>query len=222
MTSAALFPIEPLGDAALLVRLGDAIDEVTHVRVRQAHSRLRHLPPALGGCEVVPAFTTVAVHFDLARGTYAALAAAVAAALADLEHEPLPASRTITVPVRYGGGHGPDLEYVAAQAGLTPEEVVRRHAAGAYLVHMIGFAPGFPYLGGLDPRLACPRRETPRTHVPAGSVGIGGSQTGIYPFDSPGGWQLIGRTDLVLFAADREPASLLAAGDRVRFREVSR
>lgn len=215
------FPLEPLGDAAVLVRLGDAIDETTHVRVRRAFARLLELPAELGSTEVVPAFTTVAVHFDLARNPYHVVAAAVAARLQDLEAEPLPEARLVTVPVRYGGGNGPDLEYVARYAGLTPAEVVRRHAAGDYLVHMIGFAPGFPYLGGLDPQLACPRRDSPRTHVPAGSVGIGGTQTGIYPFDSPGGWQLIGRTDLVLFDAAREPVSLLAAGDRVRFVEVT-
>jgi inhibitor of KinA len=213
-------PIELLGDAALLVRLGDAIDERTHLRVRLAHARLRRLPSAIGALEVVPAFATVAVHYDPLLTTFAALAAAIGVALQDLEHEPLPAPRLLTVPVRYGHGHGPDLELVAAHAGLAPDEVVRLHAAGDYLVHMIGFAPGFPYLGGLDPRIACPRRASPRTLVPAGSVGIGGSQTGIYPFDSPGGWQLIGHTELVLFDAAREPASLLAAGDRVRFREV--
>jgi len=105
--------------------------------------------------------------------------------------------------------------------GLTTEDVVSRHAGGDYLVHMIGFAPGFPYMGGLDPRLACPRRNSPRPHVPAGSVGIKGGQTCIYPFDSPGGWQLIGRTDLTLFDPARDPPSLLAAGDRVRFTTVS-
>jgi inhibitor of KinA len=214
--SARPFPIEPLGDAALLVRLGDAIDESVHARVRLAHARLRALPD-VGVADVVPAFTTVAVHYDPVRMRYDALAALVAARLERLEDEPLPEPRVLTIPVCYGGGNGPDLEFVAEYAGLTPGEVVRLHAAGDYLVHMIGFAPGFPYLGGLDPRLACPRRDTPRTRVPAGTVGIGGSQTGIYPFESPGGWQLIGRTDVVLFDPARAPPALLAPGDRVRF-----
>jgi inhibitor of KinA len=214
--------IEPLGDAALLVRLGDAIDESTHMRVRLAHARLSHMLATAAVFDVVPAFTTVAVHYDPARTTYQALVPRVADLLRQLEAERLPESRQVTIPVRYGGGYGPDLEHVARHAGLTPEEVVRLHAAGDYLVHMIGFAPGFPYLGGLDPRLACPRRDQPRTRVPNGSVGIGGSQTGIYPFDSPGGWQLIGRTEVVLFDADRQPPSLLAAGDRVRFMVVQR
>ena len=216
------FPVEPLGDAALLVRLGEGIDEDTHVRVRQAHARLARLPLRLGAIELVPAFTTIAVHYDPALTVFDAVATEVVAHLQQLAAEPLPEPRLVTIPVRYGGGNGPDLELVAQHAGLAPAAVVQRHAAGDYLVHMIGFAPGFPYLGGLDPRLACPRRDSPRTHVPAGSVGIGGSQTGIYPFDSPGGWQLIGRTDVVLFDATREPPSLLAAGDRVRFVEVVR
>jgi inhibitor of KinA len=210
------FVLEPLGDAAVLVRLGDAIDESTHLRVRLAYARLRRAP-VVAALDIVPAFTTVAVHYDPAHADYHMVAARIADTLQQFEAEQLPGARTLTIPVRYGGGNGPDLELVAAHAGLTPHDVVRRHAAGDYLVHMIGFAPGFPYLGGLDPRLACPRRDVPRTHVPAGSVGIGGSQTGIYPFDSPGGWQIIGRTDVVLFDTARDPPSLLAAGDRVRF-----
>jgi inhibitor of KinA len=208
--------LEPLGDAAILVRLATAIDEAAHHRVQAACACLARARPA-AVTDIVAAFTTVAVHYDPARTGYARLAAELAAALATVDVERLPAARTITIPVRYGGGYGPDLEHVAARAALGAEEVVRRHARGDYLVHMIGFAPGFPYLGGLDPLISCPRRDTPRTHVPAGSVGIGGSQTGIYPIESPGGWQIIGRTDVVLFDPGREPPSLLAPGDRVRF-----
>lgn len=212
--------IEPLGDCAALVRFGDRIDEALHRLVRAACARLE-AQPVPGTVELVPAFTTVAVSYDPARvGTpspYGTVAAALAARLAELEADEAPAGRTVEVPVHYGGSAGPDLELVAARAGLAPEEVVRLHAAGDYLVHMIGFAPGFPYLGGLDPRLHCPRRDAPRTVVPAGSVGIGGSQTGIYPVESPGGWQLIGWTPLVLFDPTRDPPALLRAGDRVRF-----
>lgn len=210
--------IEPLGDAALLVRLGRRIDEATHERVQAAHGRLKRASIA-GVSDVAPAFTTVSVHFDPARVTFTALAPLVRRALEHVEEDAPPPGRTVEVPVRYGGAEGPDLEVVAKHAGLSAAEVVRLHTAGTYLVHMIGFAPGFPYLGGLDERIACPRRATPRTRVPAGTVGIGGAQTGIYPLDTPGGWQLIGRTSLVLFDAAREPASLLAAGDRVRFVE---
>lgn len=125
--------------------------------------------------------------------------------------------RIVEIPVRYGGDDGPDLADVAAHTGLTPDEVVRRHSAGTYTVYFLGFQPGFAYLGGLDPALATPRRAEPRLAVPAGAVGIGGEQTGVYPAAAPGGWQLIGRTELALFEPERDPPSLLAPGDTVRF-----
>ncbi len=216
--------IEPLGDCAALVRFGDGIDETLHRLVQAACARLE-AEPVPGATELVPAFTTVAVCYDPARvgsaAPYRTVAAALEARLAGLEADAAVPSRTVEIPVHYGGADGPDLEHVAAHARLTAAEVVRLHAAGEYLVHMLGFAPGFPYLGGLDPRLHCPRREVPRTAVPAGSVGIGGSQTGIYPLVSPGGWQLIGRTPLELFDPAREPPALLRAGDRVRFVPVA-
>lgn len=212
--------IEPLGDCAALVRFEDRIDEAMLRLVRAACARLE-AQPVPGMIELVPAFTSVALCYDPVRvgspTPYRAVAAALEARLQGLEAGEAPAGRTVEIPVRYGGEAGPDLATVAARAGLTPEEVVGLHAAGDYLVHMIGFAPGFPYLGGLDERLHCPRRAVPRTAVPAGSVGIGGSQTGVYPLESPGGWQLIGRTPLALFDPGRDPPTLLAAGDRVRF-----
>lgn len=125
--------------------------------------------------------------------------------------------RVIDIPVRYGGEHGPDLADVAAHTGLSPQEVVRRHSEGRYVVYFLGFQPGFAYLGGLDPALATPRRAQPRLAVPAGAVGIGGEQTGVYPAAAPGGWQLIGHTDVSLFDPAREPPTLLAPGDTVRF-----
>jgi KipI family sensor histidine kinase inhibitor len=127
------------------------------------------------------------------------------------------AGRLVEIPVAYGGEHGPDLADVAAHTGLTPAEVVRRHSAGEYIVYLLGFLPGFAFMGGLPPELATPRRAEPRTAVPARSVGIGGEQTGIYPLVSPGGWQLIGRTSLELFDPTAESPTLLRPGDRVRF-----
>ena len=127
------------------------------------------------------------------------------------------ASRRFDIPVEYGGAAGPDLDEVARHSGLSPAEVVRRHCAAEYTVYFLGFLPGFAYLGGLDARLATPRRRKPRLAVPAGSVGIGGEQTGIYPWASPGGWQLIGRTSVQLFDATSASPALLSAGDTVRF-----
>jgi KipI family sensor histidine kinase inhibitor len=130
-------------------------------------------------------------------------------------------SRSVEIPVIYGGDQGPDLQNVAILAGLTTEEVIRLHSSAEYSVCFIGFLPGFPYLSGMDPRLAAPRLATPRPLVPAGSVGIAGGQTGIYPLDSPGGWRIIGRTTLTIFDPHREPPVLLKAGDRVRFIAVA-
>jgi KipI family sensor histidine kinase inhibitor len=123
----------------------------------------------------------------------------------------------IEIPTLYGGDSGPDLDYVASHNGLTPEEVVQIHASGTYRIYMLGFTPGFPYLGGMDERIATPRLETPRTKISGGSVGIAGAQTGIYPIDSPGGWQIIGRTPLALYDPQREEPILLQAGESIRF-----
>lgn len=216
--------LQPLGDRAILIELGDAIDEATHRRVLSVCARLDERPIP-GVVDLVPAFTSVTVHYDpghSARGrTYEVVAGAIGAALRGLDEvEPVDA-REVEIPVCYGGECGPDLDALARRHRLAPDEVARIHAAGEYRVHMIGFAPGFPYLAGLDRRIATPRRDTPRTRVPAGSVAIGGRQTGVYPIDSPGGWHLIGRTPLRLFLAEREPPALLRVGDRVRFRSIS-
>ena len=218
--------IEPLGDRALVVHLGHVIDEATFRRVRSACARLDRDRPA-GVRDVVPGFASVTVHYDPARLTldagalpHATLAAALTALLSALDDPGDEPARTVEIPVCYGGAMGPDLDDVARRHDLDPSDVVAIHSAAEYVVHLIGFVPGFPYLGGLDPRLATPRRDVPRMAVPAGSVGIGGAQTGVYPIESPGGWHLIGRTPLRLFAAEREPPALLRIGDRVRFRAI--
>ena len=223
------FTLTPLGDRAVLVRLGTTIDEATHRRVRAVCAHLG-AHPVPGTIELVPAFASVAVHYDPARvpnetngkgaSPYARFAAAVGAAISDLGDEELPPPRTVEIPVCYGGAFGPDLESVARAHELSTEDAIRLHSGGTYSVYMLGFAPGFAYLGGLPEALVTPRRPEPRTAVPAGSVGIGGSQTGIYPLVSPGGWQLIGRTPLRMFDAEREPPTALAVGDRVRFRPI--
>ena len=141
--------------------------------------------------------------------------------LLNLRDESLKDQRTVEIPVCYGGDYGPDLEFVAQHNSLTEEKVVAIHSAADYLVYMIGFAPGFPYLGGMSEQIAAPRRESPRLQIPAGSVGIAGAQTGVYPIETPGGWQLIGRTPLELFRPTEDPPTRLRAGDIVRFRPIT-
>ena len=141
--------------------------------------------------------------------------------LSHVRADALPPPRIVEIPVCYGGDLGPDLDDVAARHETTPDEVVRIHSGADYLVYMVGFMPGFAYLGGLPDEIATPRRSSPRTAVPAGAVGIGGQQTGVYPLESPGGWNLIGRTPLRIFDLSRETPSLLATGDRVRFCPIS-
>ncbi len=221
--------ITPLGDSALIVELGDAITESTHLRV-QAAWRALAAEPLPGVSEAVPAYTTITLFYDPALVVQAgAPADEIVPWLGErvrerLKNPPKTAkakSRTVEVPVCYGGDFGPDLGRVAAQAKLFPDDVVKRHAKAEYRVHLIGFAPGFPYLGGLPKELRTPRHAKPRMAVPAGSVGIGGEQTGIYPQATPGGWNLIGRTPLRLFRPENDPPVLLQAGDIVKFRAIT-
>lgn len=215
----------PLGDQAVMITLGTSIDEPTHRLVRSVVSRLRAAAPA-AMTDLVPAFASVAVHYEPAivggDRPYARFVETLEAALAEGSMADGPTPRTIEIPVCYEGELAPDLEEVARRHGLSASDVVELHTAGEYLVYMIGFMPGFAYLGGLSPRLATPRRASPRTAVPSGAVGIGGQQTGVYPMVSPGGWNLIGRTPRAIFDSAREPAALLDTGDRVRFRAITR
>ena len=219
--------ITPLGDRALVVRLGDHIGDEVFERVRAAHHRLVGAHPAI--TDLVPGYTSVTVHYDPVavgngNGTppHRALAHALASALCALDEAPALEARTVEIPVCYDGALAPDIDRVADHAGLDAADVIALHAAATYTVQMIGFTPGFPYLAGLDPRLATPRRAEPRTRVVAGSVGIGGAQTGIYPLATPGGWNLVGSTPLSLFDPARKPAALLRIGDRVRFAPIRR
>lgn len=209
-----------LSDRAVVVHLGDQIDAPTFRAIRSLAQKLEASSPA-GMIEFVPAFTTVTVYYDPLRTSEAELRSSLSELATTLDSTAEPAPRVVEIPVCYGGEFGPDLELVAEQAGLTPSEIIWIHAEGEYLVHMIGFAPGFPYLGGMSPRIAAPRRGSPRLKVPAGSVGIAGDQTGIYPLETPGGWQLIGRTPLALFRPKQDPPTLLQAGDIVRFRPIT-
>lgn len=203
----------PLGEAALCCTVAGPVGLLHQQHVWQLAAGLGDVA---GVQELIPGMNNLTVLFDPLR-TDAATLADAAQALWALPLRAQRVGRQVDIPVRYGGGDGPDLAHVATHCGLTPDEVVRRHGAATYAVYFIGFQPGFAYLGGLDEALHTPRRAEPRVAVPAGSVGIGGAQTGVYPFATPGGWQLIGRTTLQLFDATAEPPSLLAPGDRVRF-----
>lgn len=211
--------IEPIADDALLLHLGDRIEPSTNARVHAVCEQIRAQRPAWLR-DLVPAYASIGVFFDpllIEVGMVEEWLHACVIAQPAASQSTSVAARIVEIPVIYGGEAGPDLESAAAELGLTAAQLAQRHAAGEYTVAMIGFAPGFPYLLGLDPALHLPRLATPRTSVPAGSVGIGGAQTGIYPRESPGGWRLIGRTPLVLFDPSRDPPALLAPGDRVRF-----
>jgi len=212
--------IKPLGDTALRIQLGEGIDPELNGRVRAACAALERaaLP---GVVEWVPSYTAVTVHYRPHIVRYPELCRRLEAALAADADAPVPAGKTVTLPVLYGGEQGPDLPFVAEHHRLSVEEVIELHRRPEYLVYMIGFAPGFPYLGGLPEKLATPRLEKPRLSVPKGSVGIGGSQTGVYSVDSPGGWRLIGRTPVPLYDPKQQPPALLEAGDRLRFRPVT-
>ena len=208
--------ISPLGDAALVVRVGDSLGEVLALARRLEAVKIR------GVVEVVPAFASVALFFAspaaLVNGTHT-VHAILRERKPAARREPPP--RLVEVPVCYEPEYGPDLDVVAQASQLSPREIAQRHAAALYRVRCLGFTPGFPYLAGLPPILATPRRAAPRVAVAAGSVAIGGAHTGIYPLASPGGWNLIGRTPWRLFDATREPAALLQIGDRVRFVAIS-
>ncbi|MBG9792029.1 kinase inhibitor [Paenibacillus dendritiformis] len=207
----------PLGDAAVVVEFDTVIGPASHEQVRLLSLYLDH-HPIPGMIEYVPAFTTVTVFYDPVVLRYEEAKAKLERAVeqtADMRLDEK--ARAVEIPVCYGGEFGPDLEDVAAHNHLTPDEVVRIHSSAEYLVYMIGFAPGFPYLGGMPERIAAPRRSSPRLAIPAGSVGIAGKQTGVYPIVTPGGWQLIGRTPVPLFRPDMTPPTLLRAGDTIRF-----
>ncbi|MGA9347377.1 MAG: 5-oxoprolinase subunit PxpB [Anaerolineae bacterium] len=208
------------GDSALVVEFGDEISEGVNRRVHALAYALEKNPlPGLG--EAVPTYRSLLVHYDPLRLSYEEIKDFVADLLKKCEEVRLPESRVVEVPVVYGGGFGPDIEFVAEHNDLSVEEVIRLHSGSTYTVYMLGFSPGFTYLGGLTEVLATPRLPTPRKLVPAGAVGIAGAQTGIYPIATPGGWRLIGRTPLKLFDLNRDPPVLLRPGDRVRFAPIS-
>jgi len=205
-----------MGDSALLVKFGEEIDPVINQRVHQLDALLRTDRMA-GVIETVPAYATLLLHYDPLLLTYAQASEWVNIELAKGKSAVHRKPRRIEVPVRYGGEHGPDLNFIASLHHISKQEVISLHTGREYTVYMMGFTPGFAYMGKLDDMLATPRLETPRIRVAAGSVGIAGSQTGIYPIDSPGGWRLIGRTSLPLFDLASDAPFLFSPGDTVQF-----
>lgn len=213
--------IDVEGDSALTVRLGRSPSARTAALVEAASRALSaaNLPSPF---EIVPAYCAVTVCYDPLLATFAEMSAAVYAALSGLEPSAPRSRRIVELPVCYGGEFGPDLDDVARNAGLSVEEVVEAHSGRDYRIDMLGFLPGFAYCAGMDPRLATPRLAVPRTRIPAGSVGIAGEQTGVYPLASPGGWRLIGRTPARVYDPDRSDPVPYHAGDWLRFVPVDR
>jgi len=219
------YTITPLGEAALFVSFGHVISPHIHRYVRILSEYLdRHR--FVGFKECILSYTAVTVIYDpffvkrnigLDKTAAEIVEDMLRQAVENMDKKPLAPADIVEIPVCYGGEYGPDLEYVASYHDMTTTEVVKIHSNTEYLVYMIGFCPGFPYMGGLDERIATPRRKSPRLSIPARSVGIAGEQTGVYPLATPGGWQIIGRAAVELFTPVRDTPSLLKAGDKIHF-----
>jgi inhibitor of KinA len=208
-------------DQTLLIYLGEEIGAATHERVARL-VRLLQREPLKWLRNIQPAYCSLLITFDVAAVDHAEVQAIISELEKRAKKMPAAKPRLVEVPVCYGGEFGPDLEWVAAQCGLTAEKVVELHIAPTYHAYFLGFAPGFAYLGDLAEEIAVPRLGAPRKEVAAGSVGIAGRQSAIYPFGMPGGWRLIGRTALEIFRREREPMGMIAIGDRIKFRPITR
>jgi len=210
----------PGGDKALFVEFGDAIDPAINLRVKRLMQAIAGEKPE-GIIEAVPTYRSLLVYFDPLRISLSALKDKLYHLAQPQAEDTTVKPRVIEIPTIYGGEFGPDLEFVAEHNHLSADEVIKIHAGRPYLIYMIGFLPGFPYLGGMSSQIAAPRLDTPRAKIPKGSVGIAGNQTGIYPVESPGGWRIIGRTPLNIFDATREPPALFQAGDYLTFVSIN-
>lgn len=215
------YRIVPAGESALIVEFEERIDPGVNARTIACAEAIQ-AARLMGVRDVVPTYRSVAVYFDPLRTNGDALTACLERAAGGAPSQIAASSAAVRIPVCYGGDLGPDLAHVASLAGLAEADVIHRHAGGTYRVFMLGFVPGFAYLGIVDERIAVPRRATPRVRVPAGSVAIAGVQTGIYPAETPGGWQLIGRTPLKPFDPSRDQPFLMKAGDTVQFYPIDR
>lgn len=215
--------ILPSGEQAMVIEFGNTINKEINLKVHRLTKQLADLNDDRI-IEIVPTYRSLLVHFDPARLERRQLSDIVQNSLAALKDaaEEVSPRRIVSVPTCYEGEFAPDMDFVASHNQLTPAEVITIHTATPYLVYMLGFTAGFPYLGGMSEKIATPRLKTPRTRIPAGSVGIAGSQTGFYPIESPGGWQVIGRTPIKAFSPHAANPFLFAAGDYLKFRAIDR
>lgn len=216
--------ISQISEVSVLIEFGSEISEDINKRIRTFCTYLdKH--PFKGMVEYVPAFASVSVIYNpldiKCEFSYEVVKSILKDILFNLDFSCMDEEHIVEIPVCYGGEFGPDIEHVAKINNLTVDEVINIHQDGKYLVYMIGFAPGFPYLGGMSDKIAAPRRESPRTAIPEGSVGIAGMQTGVYPIETPGGWQLIGRTPIKMFDLNKDNKSLLKPGDIAKFYPIS-
>ena len=211
--------IKMTGDTSVAVVFGDEISYEINAKIRALDEALNE-EQIDGVYETVPTYCALTIHYAPEVIRYGELCKKLEEILSVAHKARKLNTIVMEIPVLYGGEYGPDLPYVAEHNHLTPEEVIRIHSGAEYLIYMLGFTPGFSYMGGMDERIATPRLKTPRVLIPAGSVGIAGSQTGIYPIDSPGGWQLIGRTPVRMYDADRDTPILLDAGLHVKFMPI--
>ncbi|MBE0650249.1 MAG: 5-oxoprolinase subunit PxpB [Bacteroidales bacterium] len=212
--------ILPSGDSAILVRFSEQISESINRKVISFRNNLEqiNLP---GIIETIPAYASLMIIYNPLIVSFKILYREIKEILDKTKDETLSKSRTITIPVCYDSTFSMDLQEVSQQTGLSPAEIIKIHYSSTYRIFMLGFTPGFPYMGETDERIACPRKSTPRQAVPEGSVGLAGRQTGIYPIESPGGWQIIGRTPLKIFNPGSENIFLLRAGDIIQFKPIS-
>ena len=209
--------ISPVGDCAISIDFGQVIDPKINRHIRQTIERIQELKLD-GITELVPTYCALLIQYDAMLYSYSDICNLMEPLLEpSVTNDANDRVTVIEIPTVYGGDFGPDLGFVASHNNLSEDEVVSIHSGTDYLVYMLGFIPGFTYLGGMDPRIATPRLSSPRTLIPAGSVGIAGEQTGTYPSDSPGGWQIIGRTPVTMYDMSKEQAALLSAGDYVRY-----
>ena len=209
----------PSGDRGIMIEVGREISEDINRRIRQMVYCIRNRSIE-GIVEIIPAYNTLLIIYNPIRNTYEELIEQLQKAWETMNEIQLPDQEVIHIPVLYGGIYGPDIDDVAAYNGLTSREIIDIHYGRDYLVYMLGFTPGFPYLGGMSERIATPRLDSPRERIPGGAVGIAGSQTGIYPIESPGGWRIIGRTPIRLFDPKRDSVFLLHAGNYIRFESI--